>query len=288
MYASPENITVPMYSPAIGPNPKWNFSLMVSDLTNVMTIAFNAISLNTSAAIITNYYQGPGFTALGLSEAIGYWNATNGEIIDLTGYKTSKFNVTTPLCIWYVEVEGLDFTDTSVVIDIYTQYAAGVLPLLTGDCPYDHTIYMTSIKTNTITVDSTNYNVTTTSNSTVSATTFDKDGKAINFTTNGPASTTGYVNVTIPKTLLNAALPDWVVTMDDAALPSSSIRVINENASHTFIYINYTQSTHNMRIVGTWVVPEFPSTTILLTLLATMTIALAFIRKIHKKPRKTL
>jgi len=144
MYAEPATHAENFYPSWPGTNPKWNFSIMVSNLTNVLTLAFSAVSLNTSAAIITNYYDGPGFTALGLSETIGYWNATNGEIIDLTGYKTSKFNVTTPLCIWYVEVEGLDFTYPTVVIDVYAQYAAGALTVLSGDCPYDHTVTLTN------------------------------------------------------------------------------------------------------------------------------------------------
>jgi len=125
-------------------NPRWNFSVMAANLTNIFTVAVSIKSQNNSAAKVVNYYTGPGITSLGLTEQVGYWDIANGDIQDLTGFKTSKYNVTTATELWIIEVEGEDFTDLTT-IDIYTQYACGSgSPILTGDCPYDHNVTLTN------------------------------------------------------------------------------------------------------------------------------------------------
>jgi len=286
MWANPEVSTATVYSPPQGSNPRWNISIMVENLLNCLSMSCNVKSTNNTAAIVTNYYKGADLIAMGLSWVIGLWNSTGGDVQDLTAFTSEEaFTISTPKEIFKIEVEAKAF-NPSVTIDIYDQYAGDVnnIDLLDGDCPWDNTVRMTAINTNTITFDSINYNVVTTSNSTVSGITFDQPGMAINITVTGEAGTHGYVNVTIPKSLLNATLAGWDVILDDATTTYTA----SENATHTFIYFSYTHSQHSVRIVGTWVVPEFPSTTILFTLLTALAVVFALVRKIHKKPWQTL
>jgi len=288
MWASPASKSVNVYSPTAGPNERYNISIMVENMPNVLTVASSIKIDDFTHARIVNYYRGDIFNSTwGFTMFLeAYWDSDNSDLQEVTAAKTSAVTITNPVEVFKIELEVEAFAP-SVLADIYYEYAGDIhaVSLLPGDdCLYDHTIYMTAVNTNTIVVDSAAYNVTTASNSTVSAVAIDLAGMALNFTTEGPDGTTGFVNVTIPKNLLTASLTGWSVMVDNVAVSPS----ITENATHTFIYLSYVQSTHNMRIVGTWVVPEFPSMTVLLTLLATMAIMIALIRKVHKKPRQTL
>ena len=116
------------------------------------------------------------------------------------------------------------------------------------------------------------YSVELKSNSTISAFQFNQTLKQISFKLSGSSGAVGYCNVTIPKTLLKGE--PWTVKVngtDWSFTPS-------ENETHSFIYFNCTfASTFEITIQGTWVVPEFPSATILpifvlITLIATITL----------------
>ena len=111
------------------------------------------------------------------------------------------------------------------------------------------------------------------SNSTVSAFTFDQPNKEISFMATGPANTTGYFNVSIPKTLLNGS---WTIMLNHKDATSKSVRV--ENQTHTAIFLNYNHSSQEIELIGTHVIPEYPTASIfllavLLTLASTMSIA---------------
>jgi len=276
---------------------KWNISIMVANLSATMglpvtTIACSVKSVDPTKVIVTNAYQGANFTAFGFTSFLnGSWDPVTGDVKDLTAAQTTGVMMSAPMEIFKIEVQVKSFQLGSVVIiDIYDQYAADTdaNTLISGDCLNDQTVNMVAIGTNTITWDSVDYHVTTVSNaSSISAMTFDQPGMAINFTTTGTSGTTGYVNVTIPKVLLDASLTNWTILMDNNPVIAPQL-TITENATHTFIYFYYSQSSHDIRITGTSVVPEFPSITILLALLTTMTVAFALIRKVHKKRWQTL
>jgi len=101
------------------------------------------------------------------------------------------------------------------------------------------------------------------SNSTVSNFAFNQPGKEISFNVTGEAGTLGFCNVTIPKALLYGE--PWTVLIDGAPVPAT----ITENATHSFLYFTYTHSTHEVQIIGTWVVPP-PPTTYSLTITTTV------------------
>ncbi len=291
MYASPSTKSITGAVPGPLPIQKYNFSIMVANLSQVLTITASIKSADVSKANVTKWYKGAGFDSLGFSIfTAGSYDPSTGDLQDLTAGSLSPIDITTPVELFKVEVTINNFTAGGVLIDIYNQYAGDIDNnyLLSGDCPYDHMINMNAITTNQIIVGSTVYNVTTLSNSTVPTMNIDTYAKSLNLTTSGTDGTTGYVNVTIPKTLLDCpeGLTYWHVLMDDADLTGSAI--ITQNSTHTFVYLAYSQSAHDIHITGTYVVPEYPSIAIVVTLLAMMTVAFALVRKVHKKQWQTL
>jgi hypothetical protein len=98
------------------------------------------------------------------------------------------------------------------------------------------------------------FNLTIESSSTISDLAFNQSAKDIRFNIAGQTGTLGFCNVTIPKQLLSCNSSDqWIVTVDDQP---PNLLTISENTSHTFLYLTYTHSIHEVRIVGTSVVPR--------------------------------
>lgn len=100
------------------------------------------------------------------------------------------------------------------------------------------------------------------------------------FNVSGSTGVAGYVNVTIPMDLLNVdpSRPpyDWWVMLDNANVTS---RIVTTNATHTFIYLAYTQSQHYIRIVGNTVYPEYPVAWLPLLALLAFAITMLLARK---------
>jgi len=94
---------------------------------------------------------------------------------------------------------------------------------------------------------------------------FNPVAKRISFNIAG-AEGAGFCNVTIPRSLLYAALGNWIVRIDGTQLPPENFTV-TENAEYVFIYLEYSLSGHIIEIEGTWVVPEFPPNMLLLVLI---------------------
>jgi hypothetical protein len=93
------------------------------------------------------------------------------------------------------------------------------------------------------------------SNSTVSNFTFNQPNKEISFNVSGPNDTIGFCNVTIPKQLLDGP---WTVLID--AQPALYFTPV-ENETHSFLYFTYPHSTHEVRIIGTYVIGPPPDIT---------------------------
>ncbi len=117
------------------------------------------------------------------------------------------------------------------------------------------------------------YQVSVESNSTISTFRFLQPQKKITINMTGPESTTGYCNITIPKSLLRDS--PWTILANGTDITSES--TITENDTHSFLYLTYAHDgIINIQIVGTWVVPEFsPKVSLALVLLfSTMLIVL--------------
>jgi parallel beta-helix repeat protein len=93
------------------------------------------------------------------------------------------------------------------------------------------------------------------SNSTISNFYFNQPMREIEFNVTGEVGTIGFYNVTIPKQLLDGP---WAVLID--AQPALYFTPV-ENETHSFLYFAYPHSTHEVRIIGTYVIGPPPDTT---------------------------
>jgi hypothetical protein len=93
-------------------------------------------------------------------------------------------------------------------------------------------------------------------NSTVSNFYFNPNAKSISFNVTGTTGT-GFCNVTIPRALIDVKTGNWTVLIDETLLPSENFTV-TQNGEYVFIYLTYPHSDHTIKIMGTWVVTEFP------------------------------
>jgi hypothetical protein len=118
------------------------------------------------------------------------------------------------------------------------------------------------------------YPVEITSNSTVTNFNFSQQQMKISFIVAGDEGTIGFCNITIPNTLLGG--PYTVLVNDTPITP-----VWTWNSTHSFIYFTYTHSEHNVEIIGSTVIPEFPSEIFLLLLLTMLLSFAAIISKKH-------
>lgn len=121
------------------------------------------------------------------------------------------------------------------------------------------------------------------SNSTVSAFNFDQTDREIAFDVTGPANSTGCFNVSIPKALLSGS---WTILLDGTDATSKA--AITESQTYTTIYLTYGHNTHNVQLIGTHVIPEYPTATIfLLTILLTLLPTTLILTKKNKVPDTT-
>jgi len=127
------------------------------------------------------------------------------------------------------------------------------------------------------------YPVILSCNSTVSSFHFAQADKRIVFSVRGPSNTTGYFNVTIPKALLHD--DPWKVTLNNTGVTDKAI--ITENQTYTTIHLVYSHGdSYDVQVIGTWVIPEYPTASpfVLLILLAMPpTILIAKKRKNSKR-----
>jgi len=125
------------------------------------------------------------------------------------------------------------------------------------------------------------YKVITRTNSTITEATLDQPSKKISFDFEGPVDTIGFCNISIPKILLNALPSDWIVLVDgDPVTPT-----ITESETHTFIFFTYSHSRKTVEIIGTDVIPEFPSALMLSLLLMLTLVVVALIGRINHDQR---
>jgi len=157
-----------------------------------------------------------------------------------------------------------------------------------GDTPYPHEfgwdkyplVEMWSLfRVHRVLWNGQNFNVTTHCNSTVASFNFSQSEKQVSFNVTGPSGVLGFCNVTIPKILLNASSNSWIVFRDSINMTDDV--VVEENGTHSSIYFVFSLGKHNVKIIGTDVIPEFPAPLFLaIFIIATM------IAMILKKRRK--
>jgi len=126
----------------------------------------------------------------------------------------------------------------------------------------------------------TEYFVDVVSNSTVSDFYFNPDeGAFLRFNITGEDGTNGFCRVTIPKDLLWVQDGRWSVLVGGE--PVNYTIIPDEN--YTYLYFTYNHSTKTVEIQGTDVIPEFPSSVLLLGFLVLITTSLIFAQKTLQK-----
>jgi parallel beta-helix repeat protein len=124
------------------------------------------------------------------------------------------------------------------------------------------------------------YNVDVVSNSTVSEFQFNpSEGALLRFNVTGDDGTSGFCRVTIPKSLLWVE-DGWTITVGDQPITDYTL-IPDEN--YTYLYFTYNHTTKTVEIQGTHVIPEFPSTPILMLLMLTTLIATILLKKKRKR-----
>jgi hypothetical protein len=120
-------------------------------------------------------------------------------------------------------------------------------------------------------------------NSTMSSFDFDPNPTSpkISFQVSGETGE-GFCYIRIPKSLLNAAMGNWTVRFNGTPLPPENFTIV-QNDQYTFIYLEYSHSTHMIEIVGTWVVKEFPTDMLLPILMILSAIAAIIAVKQRKR-----
>jgi hypothetical protein len=264
---------------------KFNFTICLENRTKVTTIAFS-LQFNINYVNITRLIPNPTNDLPGGVSLIGDWYPNLGRIEAITyGILGGSWDVTLAR-VWTVEVQIMGFTPPGgTVIDIFDMdcYDEYMYNFLSGDSPYDITVYHTfEYIVHPVVVDTTTYYVTTESNSSVTNFNFNQTGKSLYFNVSGASGTKGFVNVTIPKALLDvkpeyAPPNDWLIFIDGN--PTTFTKT--ENATHTSLYITYTHTQHQIEIKGNWVVPEFPTTMSIFLILVLMAIIVTFSRKLY-------
>ena len=101
------------------------------------------------------------------------------------------------------------------------------------------------------------YCVDTVSNSTVSDFYFSpNEGAFLRLNVTGMVGTTGFCRITIPKEILWVE-DGWIVLVDGEPVGYTLIGDVN----HTYLFFTYSHSTHEVKIIGTHVIPPPPDTT---------------------------
>jgi hypothetical protein len=131
----------------------------------------------------------------------------------------------------------------------------------------------------TVTVDETDFIIKTLSNSTVKNFQLHAPEPKITFNVTGPAGSTGFCNVTIPKSLIWTT-DSWTVLVDGQPATFS----ITEDAENTYVHITYQHSEHEITIEGTDIVAEFDNviTIMLLAFVAALLTVLVVQKRILK------
>jgi len=113
------------------------------------------------------------------------------------------------------------------------------------------------------------YTVQVQSNLPVTDFMFNQSLKQITFNTGGSSGTMGFCNVTIPKDLLTGQYSVFAGESQQLVFDEQA------NASHSLLSFSCPHSSNIIRIEGTEAIPEFPSWTLMLLLLITLTVVLS-------------
>lgn len=111
------------------------------------------------------------------------------------------------------------------------------------------------------------WNINMATNSNVTNFKFDESVKTISFTAQGETGIKGVLDIVIPKGLLDE---NFSILMDGQDVPNSDVIVASDSQNQATIEINYDHTNHDIKIVGTSAIPEFPLSAALAIFSATL------------------
>lgn len=123
------------------------------------------------------------------------------------------------------------------------------------------------------------------SNSSISEFQFNITTKKLSFNITGPTGTGGFCNVTIPENMLWG---NFSLFINGFQLEEGVNYTKTYNGTHYIFHITYAHSEHIIEIVGTEIIPEFPTNLILPLFIATTLVAAIFYRKKQKPKLKPI
>jgi hypothetical protein len=145
-------------------------------------------------------------------------------------------------------------------------------------------IEIAEIKSHQITVGQQTFTVTTESNSTISTVIFRPEFRAIQFSMEGVEGSTGYCNISIPKSLMWSTIEDgWFVLVNGELIEPH----VTADQFNTYLYFTVKfSSTEQITIMSTSAVPELISLPMILALLTTVTTIVTLAKRWNKPPKK--
>jgi hypothetical protein len=109
------------------------------------------------------------------------------------------------------------------------------------------------VSSETVTINGTDYGLHIATNSTLSDFNLDQEQKTISFSVDGREGTFGAIDIEISKVLDGP----YSVIIDGQPTEDVSL-VVDRTTNVTFMTVGYSHSVHEITIIGTNVVPEFP------------------------------
>ena len=105
---------------------------------------------------------------------------------------------------------------------------------------------------------------------------FSQQEKKVSFVVDGEDGTSGFAEVTIPKRLLSGAITIFV---DENVVTANDVIVKSNTEMEMTLEINYRHSIHQIEVVGTNVVPEFPLVAIVIAVTMAMAVGISLVAK---------
>jgi hypothetical protein len=267
------------------PNSTITHLYLFSGIFNVTLTIFDGAGLNSSCSklISTRMSTFVSISTSSSSTYAGFKVDINGTLYDLDGNGLRS----EPVVIYYT-FPGVTtwFTLTSSITDNLGRYYVQWIPYATGyfTIKAEWTGNATHIgASNSITLTvipyTSQYVFSVESNSTVSTLAFNTTSWELTFTASGPSGTRGYVKVTVAKSLV-ANITNIRVYLDGNQT-EYTITSIDDSWLLTF---NYTHSTHQITVdLDINIVPEYPTTIILLLFMSLTMLTAVLSRKKMKK-----
>lgn len=229
---------------------------------------------NNSNIISSAPYTNAATFAAGAASSTGPWNATTGNIAEITFTVISQ---APPFALCPLEYSFTDLVDGLAGTVNHDNFNATLL--LKATSTFSGTVDFTGVGSYPVSIAS-DSNVTLPANLSFQNISNDGASLAFNVANYTNYDVDGFCNVTIPKNFM-WSFPDdnWTITVDGATQNA----LITSDNTNWYVWFNFTAGSHTAMLGSTNVVPEFTSTTLLLFLMATTLIGVGVATNLKKK-----